>query len=523
MDRHAPAGDEPGRGRIRHAALPDRGQNRPGLRPPLGIQVGRRAVVAGHLVAIAAVLDGVLQVLAEAVCVGDHEPVAAGAAEMLLVGQAAAQRKASLLLPAVRHVVPPAVEEILRAGAVNRRLTVDRRPVVALEVQRLPGFQPLRLQDASDQVAPAPDVGEGEGPAGSGRVLPPPQGIKAPLAGRPAHGRDRRLRGEGASLAAGLFGHQLDLHPAVKRHRQVAVGRVARCTQQKRRGRRPAPGVAEEIPRRTENRRLRLVVVSHPQKDIALPAGQRPGGAQTQTDQPAGLLRGKQLGGAAGLEAHFATQAGHLGPRRGGEIGNILSGGGQETAGLAQVGLFLSVGDGLEGPHRHVRRAHRVVDLIELQPLGPDHDPAGPLKPDRHIAEEAAGAETRQRGLEGRLPAGKQVAELQRQTRRGLVVEEEVHRVVGRRGRPDAGDDPRTLQVGDYQTAGFPADEGIGPGEPVIVAAGAVVTRYRSDADHRLERRQQVQPGQGLGTDRVRRLAPGRTARQQKHHRRDAP
>ena len=74
------------------------------------------------------------------------EGVTAGPAEVPFVVEAAAERQRDSIFPLARKVVPAAVEEVFRPGAVNDKLAVDRRLVVTFEKLRdVAGLIPLSL------------------------------------------------------------------------------------------------------------------------------------------------------------------------------------------------------------------------------------------------------------------------------------------------------------------------------------------------------------------------------------------
>ena len=87
-------------------------------------------------------LDREFQALAESIGVVDHQPIRAGAPHRFLIIERAAQRQIKSAIPSSRNVIPSAVEEILRSGAVNREFSVERRFVVSFKEQSLPGLSP---------------------------------------------------------------------------------------------------------------------------------------------------------------------------------------------------------------------------------------------------------------------------------------------------------------------------------------------------------------------------------------------
>ena len=67
-----------------------------------------------------------------------------------------------LLFPTIRHVIPAAVEKVLRAGSVYHQLAVNRRLVVPLEELASCPTRPLCLQDAAHEVPAAFGLDERE-------------------------------------------------------------------------------------------------------------------------------------------------------------------------------------------------------------------------------------------------------------------------------------------------------------------------------------------------------------------------
>ncbi len=433
---------------------------------------------------------------------------------MLLVRQAAAEHERPPRLPPPRHIVPAAVVEIFRAGPVDHELPVDRRLIVAFEEVRVARFEPLRLLHDADQV-PAPfGLDEREGLAPGRRVLAAPQRVELALI-RLSCDRDEQHLGLHADAAVHpRLGVQLDLRRLVERHREVAIVHTVGGAEQQGFRRRLAPGVAEEVARGREYRRLRVAIPVGPQHDVAVLAHERLGGRETQAHDPPRPINLEGRRRLARLERHLRRHRLDPGAFGADVRADVLAGGGEQRPGLLDPRTLRGARFGGEGLDAHAVGVRRVVDLIELHPLGADGDLARLGVGQRDVAVETAGAEADQRPRERRMRAHEQLAELDADSRLALAVEVELHHVIGRRGRPDAIDHAGPFEVGQHQPARLLPHERELPAEPVVVAPAPVVARHRRDADRFAKHRQPVQPIQLL--DPRNPLAP-RRARCRQH------
>ncbi len=82
-----------------------------------------------------------------------------------------------------------------------------------------------------------------------------------------------------------------------------------------------------------------------------------------------------------------------------------------------------------------------------------------------------------------------------------LAIKQEFHWIIGGGGGPEPIDHPRAFEIREYEVVALLPHIRIFSGEPVIVAARAVVTGNGRHSGDRLENRQQIQALHGSQTN----------------------
>ena len=216
-------------------------------------------------------------------------------------------------------------------------------------------------------------------------------------------------------------------------------------------------------------------------------------------------------GGSATFTVFFASAA----PGRRDGVGDVRPRPPQQRRGFLHPRQEFGRRRILVGRQVEAGREDGIVDVVELERLGPQEDLARFPEGQRHVGRVAADARAGERREEGRARAVEELDDLQAEPRRRLPVEVEFDDVLGRRRRMDAVDRAGAFEVGQDEAARLLADERVLAAEPVVVAAGPIVARDEPDPDRALEARQEVEPGHlvdadggGGGGPRSRRFRP---------------
>ncbi len=184
----------------------------------------------------------------ERVGVAEQEAVTACAPQRASELEAAAERQRYPILPAARHVVPAAIEEVFGSGTVHGCHPVDDGLVVALEEPRHgTGLRPLRLEEDGDEMTGALRVDERERPSVRCGILPVPDGIEPSFVLAPSDGHDAHFSMYVYGWTASAHRDELDSGGPVPRHRQIQIVLVVRGSGQQCTHRRTAPRIPEEV------------------------------------------------------------------------------------------------------------------------------------------------------------------------------------------------------------------------------------------------------------------------------------
>ncbi len=398
-------------GKVGDGALGGRGEADGGGRGAFGVEEGDAGVVGGNAILLAAVFDGLPDALAVGVGVAEEEAVSPGASEVFGVAEAAAEGEGKAFLPAIRNVVPTAVEEVFRAGAVDGEGAVERGLVIPFEEEGLARLEALGLENGADEVTASLGIEESEGLTEGSGVFASPDRVERAFVGLAGvwGGDDFGVELDGV----GSFRDEFDGCAAEERHGEVAVVRFSGGADEEGLGGGLAPGIAEEIAERAEDSGS-LVVPAHAEEEVAVLAGDGAGWGQSETEEASALLGGVEGLGGGGGEVDGGAVGGERGARRGDGGTQVGAGALPKGDGLIPVGGGGRRELGVEGRQGGVGWVEGVVDLVELGFGGAQADDAGMGEWEGDIGEIAAGAEADEGSWEGGVLAEEQVTELER-------------------------------------------------------------------------------------------------------------
>ncbi len=410
--------------------------------------------------------------------VREEQAIGPRSSQVFLVVETATQRKRLSLLPPPGHVVPPAIEEVFGSGPVYGELTVEDRDVVALEERGMPRFGALGLKDCRDHVAATSSRNESEGLALDRRILTMPERIELSFFVASRSFREEEL-GIDLDRAAGS-GVRAKLHPRppIERHGKVDIARLSRRAEKQRAGRGLAEARSEEISRGHFDGGSLVIVPEHAEDDGAILPRQRRRRPDSQAYDATGLLDLEEGRRSAWLEgfAHFQVrrfdsgrchERMHVGACRSPELLRLV----EVRRGITPL------------RQRDVGWIGRVVDLVELELLGAEHNLERPLVGNGNVGNVASEGRSYERATKRLAGAAEEISKRQPKPRGRLAVEVKLHGIVGRRRRPDSIHDTGSRQLGEHEPPLVLSHEGVSAGEAVVVSARPVVARDRAHLD----------------------------------------